>query len=244
MKKPKIAISLDLPLLESIDKTVDGLTIRSRSQAIELLLNRALGKDVIKTAVILLKGSQQSKVQTHLNNQINYLKKHGINHIIYLTQTTPTLSNLSSTLSKSGIKHEIITKNLKGNAEMLQSIKEKLPGDFVVYSGDIVTDFNISQMMERHKKSQKLATMALMSKEKPEKYGIAIVEGDQIIEFQEKPKTSSTTIVSGGVYIFKKEILELFDDKTTSLEKDLFPKLAKMKQLVSFFIYGHYQHIN
>ena len=38
------------------------------------------------------------------------------------------------------------------------------------------------------------------------------------------------------------EIFEMFDN-VNSLEKDLFPKLARMKQLIGFFTYGEYLHL-
>ena len=62
------------------------------------------------------------------------------------------------------------------------------------------------------------------------------------MDFQEKPKQSSTNIVNAGIYIFKPEAFELFDN-VSSLEKDLFPKLARLKQLVGFFTYGEYEHL-
>ncbi|MBI2576659.1 hypothetical protein HYV84_05580, partial [Candidatus Woesearchaeota archaeon] len=48
--------------------------------------------------------------------------------------------------------------------------------------------------------------------------------------------------VNAGIYIFKPEVFELFSG-AASLEKDLFPKLAKMKQLVGFFTRGAYLHV-
>jgi mannose-1-phosphate guanylyltransferase len=83
-----------------------------------------------------------------------------------------------------------------------------------------------------------------MTREKPSSYGTAILDGDLIIDFQEKPKHYSTNIVNAGIYIFKLEIFGLFekDEKDFSLEKNLFPKLAKLKQLVGFFTYGEYKH--
>ena len=49
----------------------------------------------------------------------------------------------------------------------------------------------------------------------------------------------SINIVNAGIYIFKPEVFELFED-SVSLEKDLFPRLAKLNQLVGFFTYGEY----
>ena len=42
--------------------------------------------------------------------------------------------------------------------------------------------------------------------------------------------------------MFKPEVFELFDN-VNSLEKDLFPKLARLKQLIGFFTYGEYEHL-
>jgi len=38
-------------------------------------------------------------------------------------------------------------------------------------------------------------------------------------------------------------VLELCDSHTISLERDLFPKLARIKQLAGFFTLGEYMHL-
>ena len=48
-------------------------------------------------------------------------------------------------------------------------------------------------------------------------------------------------LVNAGIYIFKPEAFELFE-YAVSLEKDVFPKLAKIKQLAGYFTYGEYMH--
>src|SRR3989338_5196285 len=102
-------------------------------------------------------------------------------------------------------------------------------------------EINGASMIKKHMESEKLATMGLMTREKASSYGTAILDGDLVVDFQEKPKHYSTNIVNAGIYIFKPEIFEMFDD-SISLEKDLFPKLARIKQLVGFFTYGEYLH--
>ena len=42
MKKKKIAISVDEPLLDIVDSYIDNTTIRSRSQSIEALIKQAI----------------------------------------------------------------------------------------------------------------------------------------------------------------------------------------------------------
>ena len=97
-------------------------------------------------------------------------------------------------------------------------------------------------MIKKYNDSGKLATMGLMTREKASSYGTAILDGDLIVDFQEKPKHYSTNIVNAGIYVFKPEIFELFEG-AVSLEKDLFPRLARLKQLVGFFTYGEYLHL-
>ena len=114
-------------------------------------------------------------------------------------------------------------------------------------SGDTYNDFDLLKMMKKHVQSDKISTMGLMTRNETSSYGAAILDGDLIVDFQEKPKgqsssNHSTTIVNAGIYIFKPEIIEFLKD-ANSLEKDVFPKLARMKQLIGFFTYGEYKHI-
>ena len=243
MSKEKLAISIDKSLLNILDSKVDGSKIRSRSQAISYFIERGLVRDSIKTAVILLKGNQQNialkqfKGKSLIKNQIEFLSEVGIEKIYLITQNAKT--DLREELIED-TSIEIIDKESKGNALALIGLRENFKSDFIVMSGDIYNNFDLAKMIDKHKDINKLATMGLMTREKLSGYGIAILDGYLIIDFKEKTKSSSSHIVNAGIYIFKPEIFELIEGK--SLEKDLFPKLAKIKELVGFFTYGEYEH--
>ncbi len=248
MKKSKIAISVDNNLLRQVDSKVDGSIIRSRSQAIEYFLKKGLQGQSINTAVLLLKGEHQENALKEVNGspllrqQIDFFAGHGINTVYIVTQYTKNINSLISEISYAKIHVEIIEKQAKGNAEALSAVRDKVNNNFIVMSGDTYNNFDLLKMVRKHSESDKLATMGLMTREKTSQYGTAILDGDLIIDFQEKPRHYSTNIVNAGIYIFKPEIFELFED-SISLEKDLFPKLARLKQLVGFFTYGEYVHI-
>ena len=110
-------------------------------------------------------------------------------------------------------------------------------------SGDTYNNFDLLKMIKKHLELDRMVTMGLMRREKTSGYGTAILDGDFIVDFQEKPRESSTNIVNAGIYIFNPEVFELFKE-VSSLEKNLFPKLTGLKQLVGFFTYGEYMHIN
>ena len=70
-----------------------------------------------------------------------------------------------------------------------------------------------------------------------------IHDGDLVVDFKEKPKESVSNVVNAGIYVFKPEIFSLFDKNTVSLERDLFSKVAGIKQAVGFFTHGEYVHV-
>lgn len=248
MVKSKIAISVDNSLLKLVDSKVDGSIIRSRSQAIEYFLKKGLQEQSVSVAVLLLKGEHQGialknlKGTTLIRHQIDFFSRCGIKIAYVITQHTKNINLLLNEISDAKINVEIIERQAKGNADALKAVKEKVNNSFIVMSGDTYNNFDLFKMIKKHLESEKFATMGLMTREKISSYGTAVLDGDLIIDFEEKPKHYSTNIVNAGIYIFKPEIFELFED-VISLEKDLFPKLARLKQLVGFFTYGEYVHM-
>jgi len=260
MVKSKIAISLDNSILKLIDSKIDKSIIRSRSQAIEYFLKKGLQEQSVSTAVLLLKGEHQSfslkqiKGMSLIKQQIDFFSKHGIKALYIVTQHTKNMNLLLDEISEAKINVEIIERQAKGNADALKAVKDQISNNFVVMSGDTYNNFDLLKMIKKHIESEKLATMGLMTREKTSSYGTAILDGDLIIDFEEKPKHYSTNIVNAGIYIFKPEVFELFESDVSefarahshstvvSLEKDLFPKLARLKQLIGFFTYGEYVH--
>ena len=247
MKKSKIAISLDKDVLDAIDSKVDGSVIRSRSQAMEFFLRKGLQEQSISTAIILIKGEQQEILlkefngSTLIKKQLDFFSEHGIKTVYIVTQHSKSINPLLAEIEKASINVEIIEKEAKGNARALEAIRDKLKDNFIVMSGDTYNNFDLRKMIKKHLEANKLGTIGLMSRDKPSDYGNAVLDGDLIIDFQEKPKKSTSNIVNAGIYIFKKEVFELFDS-ASSIEKDILTKLARIKQLVGYFTMGEYRH--
>ncbi|MDA1196383.1 MAG: sugar phosphate nucleotidyltransferase [Nanoarchaeota archaeon] len=248
MKKTKIAISVNPTLLAQIDAKVDGSIIRSRSQAMEYYLQKGLQESSITTAVLLIRGSHHDICLKTINNatllqkQIQFFANSGIKKVLIVTQHSTLTNKLLLETEKAPIETTIIEKEAKGNAQALHAIKDQLPDTFIVMSGDTYNKFDLTKMIKKHLGADKLASMGLMTRSIAATYGNAILDGDLIIDFQEKPKAISSNIVNAGIYIFKKEIFELFE-KSSSLEKDIFPKIARIKQLLGFFTHGEYEHL-
>jgi len=247
MAKSKIAISIDSNLLRLADSKVDGSVIRSRSQSIEYFLKKGMQESSVNDAVLLLWGGHQKislqsfKGRTLIKEQISFFAKYGIKNLYITTQHTNIINDILAECSSSEINVKLINANAKGNATALESVKNEISGNFIAMSGDTYHNFDVFGMIKKHISLDKVATMGLMTREKPTAYGTAVLDGDLIVDFKEKSKHYSTNIVNAGIYIFKSEIFE-FLKNTSSLEKDLFPKIAKIKQLAGFFTYGEYIH--
>jgi NDP-sugar pyrophosphorylase family protein len=248
MKKEKIAISIDKGILDAVDSTVDGMLIRSRSQAIEAVLARGLKSTIVDAAVILL---HPCHIQTALKKidgislikkQIAFFRKNLARKIIITTGISPDVSMLISELGGED-SIEVVQKDSRGNAEALLFLKESLPENFIVLSGDVFIDFNILSMAKEHLEKGKTATMALMTKQQTAQYGNAVLDGNQVVEFSEKPKKSESHVVNAGIYLFSRDVFNFFSEKTKSLEKDLFPELARLRRLYGYFTKGTYIHL-
>jgi len=102
--------------------------------------------------------------------------------------------------------------------------------DFLAMNGDELTNLNLERFVEFHLKQKPVATIAVSPMHSP--FGILEIEGDDIIEFKEKPILEDK-LVSAGIYVFNHAILDYLPLKGT-IEKTAFPMLAEKRLLKAF----------
>ncbi len=102
---------------------------------------------------------------------------------------------------------------------------------FLVISGDALTDFNLTEIFEFHKRVGAAVTITLYRVPNPLEYGVIIVDGQGRIErFLEKPSWGEviSDTVNTGIYVISPQVLDDIDsDKSFDFSKDLFPLLMK-----------------
>lgn len=105
-------------------------------------------------------------------------------------------------------------------------------------NGDLFEDANYGEIIEQHKESQAIATIALFKVEDPSRYGVAeMADDNRITRFIEKPEKSAapTNLINAGIYVLSPEIFNYIPKgKKVSMEREIFPKLAQQGKL-----YGH-----
>ena len=178
-----------------------------------------------------------------ITRHLEFFKSNGIKEVFIVTQHSPLINDVIDLTKELGIEVRVFEKEAKGNAEALGAIRDKLKKSFVVISGDTYNEFELKKMVKKHLENDKLMTLGLMTREKTAEYGNVVLDGDLVVDFKEKPKESVSNVVNAGIYVFKPEIFSLFDKNTVSLERDLFSKVAGIKQAVGFFTHGEYVHV-
>jgi mannose-1-phosphate guanylyltransferase/phosphomannomutase len=118
-------------------------------------------------------------------------------------------------------------------------------GPIVVSNGDELKELNLKKMIDWHFKKRALVTVGLVKVKNPQVYGVAKMNGDQIVEFIEKPKKPPSSYINSGLYIMNPEIKKYFPQnaKFAMFETDLFPKLAKEGELFGYKFAGKWQDV-
>ena len=118
-----------------------------------------------------------------------------------------------------------------GTAGSVKAVEESLSGTFLVISGDVMTDFDLSEIVAYHKKKGAAVTIGLTRVPNPLEYGVILSEEDgKVTKFLEKPNWSEvfSDTVNTGIYVIEPEVLkQIQSDKAYDFSKDLFPKLLK-----------------
>ncbi len=127
-----------------------------------------------------------------------------------------------------------------GTAGPLRLAKDLLTETFIVSNGDELKDIDIKKMHELHRRNNALVTIALTSVDDPTMYGVARMDGERILEFKEKPKDPPSNLINSGFYIIEPEVLEMIPNGPSSLERDVFPKIAEKGMLFGFPFNGQW----
>lgn len=255
--KERITITLDKNLISQIDKRINGVNLKNRSQEIELLLAESLGINIPSKAVLLVGGrgtrlrpltdkipkallEVQGKALTE--HIFDLLKKYGIRDVILCVgYLKDKISEYFGDGSKVGINISYVEEDEPlGTAGPLKLAKRYLEESFIVSNGDELKNINIPRMFRLHKRKNALATIALTTVDDPSHYGVARLDGSRIIEFVEKPAHPPSNLINAGFYILEPEVIDMIPSGFSMLEKDVFPKLAKLGRLRGFPFAGQW----
>jgi mannose-1-phosphate guanylyltransferase len=118
----------------------------------------------------------------------------------------------------------------RGTAGAIKFAERFLDERFLALNGDVLTDLDLTALIELHEARDALATLALYPVDNPSAYGLVRRTDDgEIVEFVEKPDPDQvvTDEISAGAYVLQRSVLNLVpEDREVSIEREVFPELV------------------
>ena len=177
---------------------------------------------------------------------LKLLKKHDITEIgIALGYCRDAVTNYFKNGEDFGVHLTYFNEDSpKGTAGCLTAAKDFLNEDFVVISGDAVTDLNLTSALYFHKDKNALATVILKESETPTHQTVMTTdENSRLIHVASEPdwnEVRSDTIAT-GMYIMKPEILShIPQENQQDFIRDIIPKLIYQNLPVYGYVMENY----
>ncbi|QLG26429.1 NDP-sugar synthase [Halorarum halophilum] len=91
--------------------------------------------------------------------------------------------------------------------------REGVDDDLIVVAGDNLLSFDIADFVDyfERKGETTIAAYDVGSRERAKNYGLVELDGDQVVDFQEKPDDPNSTLVSVACYAYPREVLDLLE---------------------------------
>lgn len=110
------------------------------------------------------------------------------------------------------------------------AIEAGIDDTFVVANGDVMTDLDVSGLVETHRARQAEATIHLIGVDDPSAFGVVEIADDGTVrQFVEKPApgTEPSNLINAGTYVFEPSVLErIAPGQRVSIERDTFPSVV------------------
>jgi len=169
-----------------------------------------------------------------LEHIVLLLRKHSFSEILMLTCFFPeTIEEHFGDGSRFGVRityYQDPPGGL-GTAGAVRNVADKLDAPFLVISGDVITDFDLTLARKFHEEEGELATMVLTRVNNPLSFGVVITdEQNRVSRFLEKPTWGEvfSDTINTGVYILDPGILERIPKGVSvDFSKEIFPRLLE-----------------
>jgi NDP-sugar pyrophosphorylase family protein len=166
-----------------------------------------------------------------LEYQFELLKKHGIKEVILCVAYLPhEFENYFGDGKKWGLKlHYVHEKEPLGTGGAIRNAAEYINEPTLIFNGDILTDIDLTKMLQYHRQNRAFITIALTRVKDPTIYGLVETDKNGRIErFLEKPSWDEVTCntINAGMYLFEPGVLGYIPEGVNfSVERGLFPNL-------------------
>ncbi|MCP4724553.1 MAG: NTP transferase domain-containing protein [bacterium] len=185
-----------------------------------------------------------------LGHIVQHLKKHDIADIIVMLFHQPEIiTDYLRDGSKFGVNIMYLQpEDDLGTAGSVKFAERYIKDTFLVISGDLCTDMNLTSFYKFHKRTKSEASILLTDVPNPTSFGIVITdEKHRITRFLEKPSSAEvfSNQINTGMYMLEPSVLEKIPEgKSYDFGNDLFPALQKDDtNLMGYLAKGYWKDI-
>ncbi|HXQ75618.1 MAG TPA: NDP-sugar synthase [Acidimicrobiales bacterium] len=101
---------------------------------------------------------------------------------------------------------------------------------FVAVNGDVLTDVDITTLLDCHRRHDASATLHLTAVDDPSRFGVVTTDADgRVLAFVEKPSPGQapSNLINAGTYILEPDVLaKIPAGRPVSIERETFPELT------------------
>src|SRR5579862_5660093 len=157
---------------------------------------------------------------------IGLLRQHGFTDIVVTLAFLPqAIRTYFGDGSEFGVRMRYATEETPlGTAGSVRNAMDELDERFLVISGDVLTDIDLTALVEYHDQMKAVATIGLKRVEDPVEFGIVITREDGTVErFLEKPTWGQvfSDTINTGIYVLEPEAFDFIPQG----KPDVFPAL-------------------
>jgi mannose-1-phosphate guanylyltransferase/phosphomannomutase len=186
-----------------------------------------------------------------MEHVLRLLKRHGLSETVVTVQFLAALiRNYFGDGEELGMSLQYATEEMPlGTAGSVKNAEAALRDDrFMVISGDALTDIDLTDMVNFHKKNGALVTIGLKRVPNPLEFGIIIVDDEgRVQRFLEKPTWGQvfSDTANTGLYVMEPEVLDHVAEGTSvDWSGDVFPKLlAEGAPLYGYIADGYWEDV-
>ena len=166
------------------------------------------------------------------------LARHGVMRILLLAGfAAPRIVDYAASTplkARFGLQIEVsIEPKRAGTGGAVWHARDRLDDQFFLLNGDSWFDINLLDLAAQLM-GEPSAVGAIAVRPLPDasRYGVVEIESGRLTRFRGRPEHSGNGLVSAGVYVFRRALIDRLDSRC-SLEEDVFPVLAHERKLLA-----------
>jgi mannose-1-phosphate guanylyltransferase len=188
---------------------------------------RPLTNDVPKPALTLVD-------RPFLAYMIEWLAAHGVSEVVLACGFLPdVLQEALGEGEHAGVRLTYVTEpDRRGTAGAIRFAADALGDDlderFLALNGDVLTDLDLTALINAHRGREARATIALHPVDDSAAYGLVGVDDEGwVTEFVEKTGKPVPGEINAGAYFLERSVLDLIPpEREVSIEREVFPLLV------------------